>query len=254
MGCGGIGKFLRKRGAQVILLSEYGITQVNRPIYINRVLRQAGFIQVRVERGGELLDAGASGAFAAVDHQIAHVYVNNKGRLDEVRSLLEKTEGIEYVLGPEEKKQWNIAHDRAGDFVVVADKDSWFAYYYWLDDARAPDFARIVDIHKKPGYDPVEMFVNPKISVPMAKIGATLVKKKLGFRYLMDVIPLDATLIKGSHGRIPEDPQDWPILLMSQAVQEVNHAPTQVFNVIKTPWKVPEYEVILLNRIYFSNL
>ncbi|MEM6633191.1 MAG: nucleotide pyrophosphatase/phosphodiesterase family protein [Bacteroidota bacterium] len=225
-------EFYEKRGAQVLLLSEYGITPVQRPIYINRVLREAGLIQVRVERGGELLDAGASEAFAAVDHQIAHVYVKDKSRMTEVRDLLEKIEGVEHVLGLEGKKEWNISHDRAGDLVLVADKDSWFAYYYWLDDSRAPDFARIVDIHKKPGYDPVEMFVNPKIAVPMAKIGATLLKKKLGFRYLMDVIPLDATLIRGSHGRIPENTHDWPILLTSQPVQTVNETPTQVFDVL----------------------
>ena len=224
--------FYEDRGAQVILLSEYGITPVQRPVYINRVLREAGLMEVRVERGGELLDAGASSAFAAVDHQIAHVYVNDKSRTEEVRKLLEETDGIEHVLGDAEKKEWNIAHDRAGDFVVVADKDSWFAYYYWLDDARAPDFARIVDIHKKPGYDPVEMFVNPKLMAPMAKVGATLLKKKLGFRYLMDVIPLDATLIKGSHGRIPENQEDWPILVTSKPVQGVGDSPTSVFGVL----------------------
>ena len=167
-----------------------------------------------------------------MDHQIAHVYVNDKSRTEEVRKLLEETDGIEHVLGEEEKKEWNISHNRAGDFVVVADKDSWFAYYYWLDDARAPDFARIVDIHKKPGYDPVEMFVNPKLMSPMAKVGATLLKKKLGFRYLMDVIPLDATLIKGSHGRIPENQEDWPILITSEAVQGVSDSPTSVFEVL----------------------
>ena len=229
--------FYEERGATVILLSEYGITPVHRPVYINRELRKAGLIQVRVERGGELLDAGASEAFAAVDHQIAHVYVKDPERLAEVRTLLEGLEGIEYILGKEEKASWNIDHERAGDFVVVADKDSWFAYYYWLDDAKAPDFARIVDIHRKPGYDPVEMFVNPKLTVPMAKVGATLLKKKLGFRYLMDVIPLDASLIKGSHGRIPEDPADWPILLTNSPTVDVSQTPTAVFEVIQQALK-----------------
>ena len=225
-------QFYENKGAKVILLSEYGITPVQRPIFINRVLRQAGMIQVREERGGELLDAGASKAFAAVDHQIAHVYVNDKSKLETVKTLLTNTLGVEHVLGAEEKKAWNIDHHRAGDFVVIADKDSWFAYYYWMDDDKAPDFARIVDIHRKPGYDPVEMFVNPQLTVPMAKIGATLLKKKLGFRYLMDVIPLDATLIKGSHGRIPENKEDWPILITQEEVQGVGDSPTSVFEVI----------------------
>jgi hypothetical protein len=111
------------------------------------------------------------------------------------------------------KAQYQLDHPRAGDLVAVADRDSWFTYYYWLDDRRAPDFARIVDIHKKPGYDPVEMLVDPNIPLPALKVGFALLKKKLGFRYLMDVIPLDATLIGGSHGRIPEDGRDFPVFI-----------------------------------------
>jgi predicted AlkP superfamily pyrophosphatase or phosphodiesterase len=204
------------KGAQAVVLSEYGITAVNRPVHLNRVLREHGYIAVREERGLELLDAGASQAFAVADHQVAHIYLNDLSKRNEVRKLLEQVPGMERVLGPEEKEAYHLDHERAGELVAVADADSWFTYYYWLDDRKAPDFARVVDIHKKPGYDPVEMFADPQIKFLMAKVGLKVLKKKLGFRMLMDIIPLDATLIKGSHGRIPESPQDWPLLITGQ--------------------------------------
>ncbi len=70
-----------------------------------------------------------------------------------------------------------------------------------------------MDIHRKPGYDPVELFLDPKIPLPKLKIAWRLLQKKLGFRMLMDVIPLDATLVKGSHGRRPADKKDWPVFI-----------------------------------------
>ncbi len=202
-----------KSDSNIILLSEYGITNVSRPIHLNRVLRKNGYISVRVERGLELLDAGVSDAFAVADHQIAHVYIKNKKHLDAVKKLIAQQEGVEQVLSKDEIEQEHLNHDRCGDLVVVADKDSWFTYYFWLDDAKAPDYARMVDIHKKPGYDPVEMMTDPKDKLVMAKVVGKLIKKKLGFRTVMDIIPIDATLIKGSHGRIPEDTDDYPILI-----------------------------------------
>ncbi len=231
--CSDLISFFEDRGAEVVVLSEYGITDVHRPVHLNRVLREAGLLQIRREQTWELLDAGASPAFAVADHQIAHVYLNDPSRRSQVRELLEKTPGVEHVYEGEARAQVGLHHSRAGDFVVVADADSWFTYYYWLDDAKAPDFARIVDIHRKPGYDPVEMFVDPKIKLPMLKIGATLARKKLGFRYLMDVIPLDATLVKGSHGRRPEDQADWPVLI-GGAVSEAVISATQVHKLLLT--------------------
>ncbi len=87
----------------------------------------------------------------------------------------------------------------------------WFTYHYWLDDARAPDFARTVDIHRKPGYDPVELFLDPALPLPKLKIAATLREESLGFRDLMDVIPLDASLVKGSHGRLTDTADEGPL-------------------------------------------
>jgi predicted AlkP superfamily pyrophosphatase or phosphodiesterase len=203
-------------GARIVILSEYGITAVDRPVHLNRLLRERGLIAIREELGHELLDAGASAAFAVCDHQIAHVYLNDKTKLNIVRELLESTDGVERVLGEDEKRALRLNHSRAGDLVVIAKKNAWFTYYYWLDDDRAPDFARTVDIHRKPGYDPVELFLDPAIRLPKLKVGLTLLRKTLGFRYLMDVIPLDASLVKGSHGRITDSAAEGPLFITDQ--------------------------------------
>ena len=215
--CGELIRYYEGRGARVLVLSEYGITEVHRPVHINRVLRERGLLAIREELGRELLDAGASKAFAAADHQIAHVYVNDRSRLDEVRALLTETPGIEQVLDSEGKQRLKLDHARAGDLIAIANSDAWFTYYYWLDDAKAPDFARTVDIHRKPGYDPVELFLDPSLRLPKIKIGFKLLKKSLGFRYLMDVIPLDATLVKGSHGRVTDSAAEGPLVITSEA-------------------------------------
>lgn len=207
-------RFYEDRGAQVIVLSEYGIRDVSTPVHINRALREAGLIAVREELGLELLDAGASAAFAVADHQVAHVYVNAPSQLSRVRSLLESLTGVGELLDENGKAACGIAHRRSGDLIAIARPDAWFTYYYWLDDARAPDFARTVDIHRKPGYDPVELFLDPAIRIPALKIGWKLARRKAGFRTLLDVIPLDASLVKGSHGRRPAlDEEDTPIVL-----------------------------------------
>ncbi len=210
--------FYEQRGAHVIVLSEYGITDVSRPVHLNRVLRERGFIATRDERGLEALDPGASPAFAVADHQVAHVYVNDRTRLSEVRQIVEATPGVERVIGPEERAAWGVDHDRAGDLVAIAAPDAWFTYYYWLDDERAPDYARTVDIHRKPGYDPVELFLDPALRLPMLSVGWRLFKRSLGMRTLLDVIPLDATLVRGSHGRA-DGPSDHGPLLMTRQRQ-----------------------------------
>ncbi|QCR21519.1 alkaline phosphatase family protein [Pontibacter sp. SGAir0037] len=233
--CADLISFYEAKGASVIVLSEYGISSVNQPIHINRVLRENHYISVRVERGLELLDAGISEAFAVADHQVAHVYVKDKSRIKEVQQLLAKVPGIEEVLAGDERNKYNVAHERCGDLVAIANADSWFTYYFWLDDSKAPDYARMVDIHKKPGYDPVEMFADPKIKFLMPLIAGKLIKKKLGFRTLMDIIPLDATLIKGSHGRVPESQDEWPVFLTKnkQVSLQQKIKATDVFTLIQ---------------------
>ncbi|HKI69419.1 MAG TPA: alkaline phosphatase family protein, partial [Verrucomicrobiae bacterium] len=178
-------QFFGQRGVQVILLSEYGITNVGAPVHLNRIFRQHGWLAIRDELGLELLDAGGSKVFAVADHQVTHIYLNDHLLELKVRDILEKRVEVDLtVLGAKEKAAAGIDHPRAGDLIAIAPENAWFTYYYWLDDARAPDFARTVDIHRKPGYDPVELFADPALS-PLAlktKIAWRLLQKKLGFR------------------------------------------------------------------------
>lgn len=213
--CGQLLDQAERDGANAIVFSEYGITGVSRPVHINRALRNAGTIAVRSEMGREQLDAGASAAFAVVDHQFAHVYVADRSRLAELKALLEALPGVERVLDADGKREMGLDHPRSGELVAIAKADSWFTYYFWTDDDRAPDYARTVDIHRKPGYDPVELFLDPKIRFPKVALAQRLAKKAMGFRTLMDVIPVDATLVRGSHGRLTDDPQDGPVCISS---------------------------------------
>lgn len=203
-------------GYRIIVLSEYGIVPVDRPVHINRALRQAGLLSVREEEGRELLDPIASTAFAVADHQIAHVYVSQPGAMAETRRVLENLPGVAEVLDEAGKRKNGLDHPRSGEFVALSQPRSWFTYYYWEDDARAPDFARTVEIHRKPGYDPVELFVDPAIRNPKLAIGRRLAMRRLGFRTLLDVIPLDAGLVKGSHG-LATAPEDGPLVIASDA-------------------------------------
>ncbi len=211
--CGPLIEKARALGAQVVVLSEYGITEVSRPIHINRALREAGWLKVRTERGRELLDAGASEAFAVADHQLAHVYVSRPELVPEVAACLKSLPGVEKVMDALGKQAAGLDHSRSGELVAVACADSWFTYYHFLDDARAPDFARTVEIHRKPGYDPAELVFDPKIRLPKLAVAARLARKALGMRYLMDVIGLDATVVRGSHGRPTDREEDGPLFI-----------------------------------------
>lgn len=207
--------YYESRSIRVLVLSEYGISPVNKAIHLNRLFREKGWIQVKDELGLETLDCGASKAFAIADHQVAHVYVNDRKIRWEVRKLLGSTPGIEEVRDAVEEWGDGVAVERAGDFIAIAAPDAWFTYYFWKDDAVAPDYARTIDIHRKPGYDPCELFVDPAIKNPKLKIGLFLLKKKIGLRGLLDVIPLDASLVKGSHGRDHVTEEERPVLLGS---------------------------------------
>jgi predicted AlkP superfamily pyrophosphatase or phosphodiesterase len=214
-------------GARIILLSEYGIAPVNQPIHINRILRQENLLGIRIERGLELLDAGASKAFAVADHQVCHIYINDDAVRSRVESILKKIPGVELVLDKEAQREYNIDHERSGDFVLMANQQSWFTYYFWLDDALAPDYARAVDIHKKPGYDPVELFMTSK-----ARAAYKLLKKKSGLRYVMDVIPLDASLVKGSHGSTKIEEKYFPVLITDRPPASPVIIPTDIYHII----------------------
>ncbi len=191
-------------GARTIVVSEYGLVPVSRAVAINRVLRDAGWLAVRDGPFGEMLMPAASRAFAVADHQLAHVYVNDRSLMASVRQRLLSTPGVASVVEPAELQ---LDHPRSGEWIALAEPDAWFSYYYWIDDARAPDFARSVDIHRKPGYDPCELFMTSRLRAMLR-----LSQKKLGFRYRMDVIPLDTSLVRGSHGLRPS-PEHGPVIV-----------------------------------------
>ncbi len=210
---GDLVKTLEADGVEVVILSEYGITPVSTPIHLNRALRAAGLVTVRIENGRELPDPGQSKAFAVADHQIAHIYINDPGCTHQVRSILEQETGIANLLDVAGKSAHHLDHARSGDLIAVARPECWFTYYYWLDDHRAPDFARTVDIHRKPGYDPAELFLDPAKQFLMPRIALKLLGKRMGLRTLMDVIPLDATLVRGSHGQTQVAEGDMPVYI-----------------------------------------
>ncbi len=225
--------FFTKKGVQPVVLSEYGITTVSRPIHLNRIFREQGWLTLKEELGREVLDIGNSKAFAVADHQVAHIVVRDPAMRDAVRAVVAATPGVAEVLGSEEKRLRGIDHARAGDLIAVSDENAWFTYYYWLDEARAPDYARCVDIHRKPGYDPVELFLDPKIPAVKLKILWRLFQKKLGFRMLMDVIPLDASLVRGSHGARPSSSQDWPLIITPGPLPQVPIMSTDIFTLLQ---------------------
>ncbi|MEM8781464.1 MAG: nucleotide pyrophosphatase/phosphodiesterase family protein [Planctomycetota bacterium] len=204
--------FFRKRGRRVIALSEYGIEAVDTPVFVNRHLREAGLLAVRVEDGRELLDPIASRAFAVADHQVAHVYHGPEVALPEIPRCAAV----------------RIDHPRAGQTVLVADEGAWFSYDYWPEHQphKAPDFARTVDIHRKPGYDPRELF----LGVGKAALAWKIAKKKLGFAQPLNVIPLDAALVRGSHGRVGTPPSLQPVMLGDHRCADAETPCTDVRN------------------------
>jgi predicted AlkP superfamily pyrophosphatase or phosphodiesterase len=205
----------RERGANVVVLSEYGITSVNRSVSLNRTLRREGYLEVHTQAGMEYLDPWASRAFAVADHQVAHLYVRDESDVAKVADLVARIPGVAEVLGGDELRLAGLDHARSGELLAVAEPESWFNYYYWLDDDRAPDFARTVEIHRKPGYDPAELFLDPGDKMVKLRAAGALAKKAAGFRYTMNVVPLDPSCVNGSHGRLPDSPQDGPVLLSS---------------------------------------
>ncbi|PFG39144.1 putative AlkP superfamily pyrophosphatase or phosphodiesterase [Georgenia soli] len=223
----------RDSGTTVVVLSEYGITPVSRPVDINRALRRAGLLHVHTNATGELLDPWTSRAFAVADHQVAHVYVDDPADRDHVAALLRDLPGVAEVLDDDGKTRYGLDHARAGDLVAVAEADAWFTYYYWLDDDRAPDFARLVEIHKKPGYDPAELFMDPEDRWVKLRAATALARKKAGMRYAMQVVPLDPSPVRGSHGRLPDNPEDAPVLLCSDpAARRESMGATEVRDLI----------------------
>ena len=209
----------RMRGDQIVVLSEYGITEAKRPVEINRALRRAGFLNVYTQAGMEYLDTWTSRAFCVSDHQIGHVYVADESDRAAVRELLQNLDGVGEVLEGESLAAAGLNHERSGELVVLAERDAWFTYHYWLDNEHAPDFGRQVEIHRKPGYDPAELFWDPDDEKGAKIRGAkALVRKKAGMRYVLSVVGLDASkYVKGTHGLLPPGDEDGPVFLCSDA-------------------------------------
>jgi predicted AlkP superfamily pyrophosphatase or phosphodiesterase len=223
----------RAGGHTVIVLSEYGITPASQPIDINRKLRAEGLLNVYTQAGMEYLDPWTSRAFAVSDHQIAHLYVREPDEIPRVRELVEGLPGVERVLDEEGKREAGLDHPRSGELVAIAEPQAWFTYYYWLDDERAPDFAKLVEIHRKPGYDPAELFMDPEDRFVKLRAGLALARKFTGFRYKLDVVPLDPSPVSGSHGRLPETAEDAPVFICSDtSVARDRIAATEVADVM----------------------
>lgn len=227
----GLVSFYEQHGIEVIILSEYGISDVSEPVTLNRLFRKHGWLAIKNELGAEMLDCGASKAFAIADHQVAHVYINDPSVADEVRSALMAHPEVEEVITRDRQSLPYETQDRIADMTVVAKEGAWFSYYYWEDDDKAPDFARCVDIHRKPGYDPAELFIDEAITFPMAKAALFLLKKKLGIRALLKLVPLHGIQVKGSHGRqnVPENEQ--PVFISSTGLKDIVKA-EDVFHAI----------------------
>lgn len=213
-------------GAIPIVVSEYGLSPVSHPVYLQRALRQAGYLEIRRGPFGEMLIPGDCRAFAVVDHQVAHIYVSPGEDRMAVRRLLESVDGVDFVVAPGDLQ---LDHPRSGDWIAVAKPDAWFAYPYWMDDAVAPDFARTVDIHRKPGYDPAELFMTSGL-----RAAGRLLQKKLGFRYRMDVVPLDASLVRGSHGRLVEGSKG-PLVIGPDPPSDMTDLPRYLHSLLGPP-------------------
>ena len=207
-------------GARVIVVSEYGITPVRDAVHINRALREAGLIRCASSWGASCSTPAPRARSRSPTTRSPTSTCSTAQTRRRGEALLEAWTASSGCWTTRASASFGLDHPRSGELVAISRPDRWFSYYYWLDDARAPDFARTVDIHRKPGYDPVELFVDPAIRSRRLAIGWRLLKRKLGSRTLLDVISLkDTQLVKGSHGRLTDDPDHGPGLLGSKGAR-----------------------------------
>jgi predicted AlkP superfamily pyrophosphatase or phosphodiesterase len=143
---------------EVVLFGDYHMVPVSGAILPNLALRQAGMMKVRIVKGMMYPDYYASRAFAVVDHEIAHVYITNKGDIPVVQNVLADLPGVAEILDRNAQAQIGLNHENSGELVIVAEEGKWLAYPWWTERSDAPDFAGHVDIHNKPGFDPCELF------------------------------------------------------------------------------------------------
>ena len=213
---GEIAETAKKIGANIVILSEYGMSEVNDAIHINRELRKAGLLNTFEAKGREYVEIGDCKTFAIADHQIAHIYLNKIDSKEAAAVIRDINPQIRILATDEEKREYHINHERSGDIIAIAPSDKWFTYYWWLDDAKAPTFARGVDIHRKPGYDPLDLFFAPD---------------KKG-------ISMDARMIKGSHGRLPDSKDEMGVFISNLPINALKGKDTikaiEVANLLET--------------------
>jgi len=208
----------QSRGMRVAVVSDYAFEPVSHPVFLNRALREAGLLRVQRAENGELLEPGASTAFAVCDQQTAHVYVNDPSAMPRVRKLLDNLDGVGQVFDRQRMRSLELDHPRSGEFFVIAEPECWFAYPYWLEDSQSPDFARCVAIHAKPGWDPSELFWSPGLAGKIHR-AKRMLQKTLGFRVPFDVISGDMSAVGGSHGRIPTTDENRPVWIADWPVE-----------------------------------
>lgn len=216
----------RRLDVEIAVVSDYAFEPVSRPVFLNSILREAGLITVERALNGELLEPGASKAFAVCDQQIAHIYVHAESDIPKVKQLLDAVDGVDLVVGRETLAEWGLDHPRSGELLAIAEPDCWFAYPYWLDDSQAPDFAGCVAIHAKPGWDPAELFLAPGLGGKL-HLAKRILQSKLGIRAPFDVVSTDPTMVGGAHGRIPVDDSTRPVLITSWPRDDVSAMPMQ---------------------------
>jgi predicted AlkP superfamily pyrophosphatase or phosphodiesterase len=205
-----------ERGVDLAIVSDYGFVGVDAPVFPNRALREAGLLAVHAATNGDVLEPGNSRAFAHCDNQIAHVYVNNPADVPAADAALRDLPGVRAVLGPAALAAQDLGHRRTGDLVLLAERNAWFAYPYWLEPSRAPDFERCIAIFDKPGFDPCELFAPPG---PGGKLhlGRRVLEKKLGLAVPFDVIDPDPSRVGGARNVDREDVDNGAILITSWA-------------------------------------
>ncbi len=220
---GGLLDELEADGVLPIVLSEYGIEPCipgDASVAPNVALREAGMVAVREEDGLDTLDPGASRAFAVADHAVAHVYVRDAEDIERAAGVCRGLNGVASVLDRPSQRGVGVDHERGGELLLVAEAGRWFRYDFWLDEVRAADYARTVDIHRKPGYDPRELFMDPTLAMGgKLRVARRLAGKRLGFRNLLDVIPLDGSLVRGTHGRMEVEAEHEPVMILPAGLQ-----------------------------------
>jgi predicted AlkP superfamily pyrophosphatase or phosphodiesterase len=158
----------REGGYEILMFGDYAIADTsagNAAVFPNRQLLSDGLLAVR--KVGDMLypDFHASNAFAVVDHEVGYVHVKDAADVPAVQTSLRKLPHVT-VVPAGEFAAMGIDHANAGQLAIIAQAGHWLAYPWWIGKRHDPDYASHIDIHKKPGYDPCELFFGwPPMSI-----------------------------------------------------------------------------------------